>query len=80
MMPKETDDGNRYAWLDQIESEGVSKALRKLSQQQIEIITLVAFEGYNATDTGRILGLTQQGVSWHISKIKKVLKNIKFDF
>lgn len=80
VMPKETDDGNRYAWLDQIESEEVSKALRKLSQQQIEILTLVAFEGYNATEAGKILGLTQQGVSWHISKIKKILKNFKVDF
>ena len=80
VMPRETDDGNRYAWLDQIESEEVSKALRKLSQQQIEILTLVAFEGYNATEAGMILGLTQQGVSWHISKIKKILKNFKVDF
>ena len=80
VMPRETDDGNRYAWLEQIESEEVSKALRKLSQQQIEILTLVAFEGYNATEAGKILGLTQQGVSWHISKIKKILKNFKVDF
>ena len=79
VLPKETDDGNRYAWLDQIESEEVFKAIRKLSQQQIEILTLVVFEGYNATETGRILGLTQQGVSWHISKIKKIFKNFKID-
>lgn len=80
VMPKESDETDRYAWLDEIESEEVSKALRKLSQQQIEILTLVVFEGYTATETGRILGLTQQGVSWHISKIKKVLKNLKINF
>lgn len=80
VMPKESDETDRYAWLDEIESEKVSKTLRKLSQQQIEILTLVVFEGYTATETGRILGLTQQGVSWHISKIKKVLKNLKINF
>ena len=32
----------------------------------------IAFEGYSATEAGKKLGTTQQGVSWHISKIKKI--------
>ena len=55
----------------------MSRALRSLSPQQIEILTLVAFEGYSANETGRLLDMTQQGVSWHISKMKKILKNLK---
>ncbi len=71
VAPRDTDEGNRYGWLDEVESEEVSRALRSLSSQQIEILTLVAFEGYSATEAGRLLGMTQQGVSWHISKMKK---------
>lgn len=74
---KETDDGKRDSWLDEIDSPKLSAALRRLSQQQIEILTLIAFEGYNATEVGKMLGMTQQGVSWHLSKIKKILKNFK---
>ena len=77
VAPRDTDEGNRYGWLDEVESEEVSRALRSLSSQQIEILTLVAFEGYSATEAGRLLGMTQQGVSWHISKMKKILKNLK---
>lgn len=77
VMPQDTDEGNRYGWLDEVESEEVSRALRSLSPQQVEILTLVAFEGYSATEAGRLLGMTQQGVSWHISKMKKILKNLK---
>lgn len=77
VMPQEIDSERRFGWVDEIESEELSTAIRKLSQQQIEILTLIAFEGYNATEAGKILGLTQQGVSWHICKIKKILKNFK---
>ncbi len=77
VMPRDTDENNRYGWLDEVGSEEVGRALRSLSPQQIEILTLVAFEGYSATEAGKKLGMTQQGVSWHIGKMKKILKNLK---
>lgn len=77
VMPHETDDSRRYSWMDEIDSPELSAALHRLSPQQIEILTLIAFEGYNATEVGKMLGLTQQGVSWHIGKIRKILKIFK---
>lgn len=77
VMPRETDEDRRYGWLDEIDSPELSAALRRLSPQQIEILTLFVFEGYNATEVGKMLGLTQQGVSWHISKIRRILKIFK---
>lgn len=77
VMPRDTDEGNRYGWLDEVESAEVVSALRSLSPQQVEILTLVAFEGYSATEAGKLLGMTQQGVSWHIGRMKKILKNLK---
>lgn len=77
VLPQEVDASRRDSWVDEVESEELSKALRALSTQQIEILTLIAFEGYSATEAGKKLGMTQQGVSWHISKIKKILKNLK---
>lgn len=79
VMPRETDENNRYGWLDEIEDPAAARVLRSLSPQQIEILTLIAFEGYNATETGKMMGLTQQGVSWHISRFKKILRNLKID-
>jgi hypothetical protein len=76
VMPQETDSSNRYGWVDSIESEVLSAVIRKLSKHQLELLTFIV-EGCNATEAGKMLGLTQQGASWHIRKIKKLLKNFK---
>lgn len=74
VMPQDTDEGNRYGWLDEVESEALSAALRKLSDEDIELLTLYVFDGYSTTEIASLQGIAHQNVSKKIRRIKKSLK------
>lgn len=75
VMPQESDSNNRYGWVDEIESESLSEALKQLSPEDIELLTLYVFEGYGVTEIARMQGIAQPTVSKKIARIKKFLKN-----
>nr|WP_300915324.1 sigma-70 family RNA polymerase sigma factor [uncultured Acetatifactor sp.] len=74
-MPKDTDDERRDGWLDEIESEELSAALRRLSTEDIELLTLYAFDGYGVTEIAAMQGVTHPTISKKLKRIKKILKN-----
>lgn len=74
---KETDDTRRYGWLDEIDSPKLFDALNRLSPEDIELLTLYAFDGYTVIEIAEIKGITHQNVSRRIRCIKKSTK--KFD-
>ena len=74
VMPKDTDSERRYSWLDEIGSENLSAALRRLSAEDIELLTLYVFDGYSTTEIASMKGIAHQNVSKKIRRIKKFLK------
>ena len=74
VMPRDTDENNRYGWLDEIESEELSVAIQKLSDEDIELLTLYVFDGYSTTEIAALQGIAHQNVSKKIRRIKKFLK------
>lgn len=72
---KETDDSRRYGWLDEIDSPELSAALHCLSPEDIELLTLYAFDGYTVIEIAAMKGIAHQNVSKKIRRIKKFLKN-----
>lgn len=72
---KETDDSRRYGWLDEIDTPKLSAALRKLSPEDIELLTLYVFEGISVIEIAAMKGITHQNVSKKIRRVKKFLRN-----
>lgn len=70
----EEDFSGRYDWLSSIGDVNLSLKLRKLSVQDLELLTLFVFEGLSQAEIARNWGCTQQSVSWRLKKIKKLFK------
>ena len=75
VMPQETDESNRYGWMDEVESEVLYASLQKLSDDDIDLLTLYVFEGFSVVEIAAMKGIAHQNVSKKIRRIKKFLKN-----
>ena len=74
----EIDDcmGTRYWWIDLIEDFKIVGIIKTLPKIDIELITLIVFEGYSQTDAASILQITDRAVRAHWSKIKDLFVNV----
>jgi RNA polymerase sigma factor (sigma-70 family) len=75
VMPQETVGNNRYGWVEEIRSEALSAAVQRLSDADIELLTLHVYEGYGVSEIAKMKGVTQSAISQKIIRIKKFLKN-----
>ena len=69
---------SRFTWIGEIEDENLLSALEKLSDDDLEILTLYIYEGYNTVELSKAYGIAHQNISKRIIKITNFLKN--FDF
>ena len=74
IMPQETDSSRRDYWVDEIDSPWLSAALRQLSPQDIELLTLYVFDGYRVTEIAAMQGVSQPTVSKKLKRIGNFLK------
>ena len=65
---------SRYGWIDEIENPRLLDAIRQLTQEQIEIITLLVFDECEQDEIAKIIGINQSSVSRRIATIKKIFK------
>ncbi len=68
--------GGRYGWVEEIEDSKLLDKLRKLSQADLELLTLIAIEGYSQPEIGLIMDCSQSNISQKITRIKNFLKKI----
>jgi RNA polymerase sigma factor (sigma-70 family) len=64
----------RYAWIDELEDEQLAKELKSLSVEDIELITLYAFEERSQEEISKQFGISQRAVSKRIEKLRKFFK------
>ena len=64
-----------YAWVETIEDEELYRQLRTLSAADLELITLIAMEGYRQSEVARMWGCSQVAVHKRMKKIKKILRS-----
>ena len=69
---------SRFAWIGEIEDENLLSALEKLSDGDLEILTLYIYEGYSTVELSKVYRIAQQNISKRILKITKFLKNFYF--
>lgn len=68
--------GGRYGWVEEIEDAGLLDKLRRLSRDDLELLTLITIEGYSQTETARLQGCSQKNISMKMSRIKRFLRKI----
>ncbi len=66
---------SRFAWIGEIEDERLLSALENLSDVDLELITLYAYEGYDTVEISKAFGTTKQNISKKIHRITNFIKN-----
>ena len=65
---------SRFAWIGEIEDENLLSALERLSDDDLEILTLYIYEGYSTVELSKVYGIAHQNISKRIIKITNFLK------
>ena len=68
---------SRFAWIGEIEDERLLSALENLSDSDLELITLYAYEGYDTVEISKEFGKTKQNISKKIQRIANFIKNFQ---
>lgn len=66
---------DRMAWIDEIEDENIARALKEMKYEDLDILTMLVFEGYKSKEIAEEKGISPQAISKKISKLKNFLKN-----
>ena len=61
--------------IGEIEDEHLLSALEKLSDEDLELLTLYIYEGYSTVELSKAYGIAHQNISKRIIKITNFLKN-----
>lgn len=70
----EADFSDRYSWIYTIENQNLLQSLCKLSEDDLELLTLYAIEGFTQSQIAKRLGCNQSVVSKKLKRIKIFLK------
>ena len=70
---------SRFAWIGEIEDERLLSALENLKDEDLEIITMYAYEGYDITEISKVYGVSRPTISIKIKRIANFLKNFNFN-
>ena len=70
---------SRFAWIGEIENEQLLTALETFKTEDLEIITMYAYEGYDITEISKVYGVSRPTISIKIKRITKFLKNFNFN-
>lgn len=71
----EEDFLGRHDWIDTISNDALSKKLKDLSNDELELLTLLAIEGYTQREIARIMHCSQNAIYKRLIKIKRILKD-----
>lgn len=67
------EDNSRYGWVKKCKNEVLENNLRKLSQKDLELVTLLIVDGLSETEIAEMQQVTQQAISKKWTRIKKFL-------
>ena len=70
---------SKFVWIGEIEDERLLSALENLSEDDLKLLTLYAYEGYTVTEISKVLGVSQPTISIKIKRITNFLKKFDFD-
>lgn len=65
---------SRFTWIGEIEDERLLSALENLSKDDLKLLTLYAYEGYNESEISKAFNVSQPAIHKRIMKISIFLK------
>ena len=65
---------SRFAWIGKIENERLLSALENLSEDDLKLLTLYVYEGYNESEISKVFNVSQPAIHKRIMKIAIFLK------
>ncbi|MDY5945082.1 MAG: sigma factor-like helix-turn-helix DNA-binding protein, partial [Faecalibacterium sp.] len=65
---------SRFAWIGEIEDERLLSALENLSEDDLKLLTLYVYEGYNESEISKVFNVSQPAIHKRIMKIAIFLK------
>lgn len=65
---------SKFAWIGEIENERLLSALENLSEDDLKLLTLYAYEGYNESEISKVFNISQPAIHKRIMKITIFLK------
>lgn len=65
----------RFAWVGEIKNERLQAGLEKLSDEELQLITLYFRDEYSTVELSKAYGITHQNISKRIIKITNFLMN-----
>ena len=65
---------SRYWWIEELDDPQLVKKLKSLSANDLELLTLIVFDGYSQSELAKKMTVTQQALSKKWGRIKKLLK------
>ena len=68
---------SRFTWIGEIEDERLLSALENLKDEDLEIITMYAYKGYDTVEISKAFGTTKQNSSKKIHRISNFIKNFE---
>lgn len=68
---------SRFTWIGEIEDERLLSALENLKVEDLEILTLYAYEGYDTVEISKVFGTSKQNISKKIHRITNFIKNFE---
>ena len=63
-----------FAWIGEIENERLLSALENLSEDDLKLLTLYVYEGYNESEISKVFNISQPAIHKRIMKITIFLK------
>lgn len=67
-------DKSRYWWVEEIDNPVLVKAIKSLSPDQLELLTLVVMDDYGQAEIADLMKVSQSAISQRFNTIKKILK------
>ena len=65
-----------FAWIGEIENERLLSALENLSEDDLKLLTLYVYEGYNESEISKVFNVSQPAIHKRIMKIAIFLKKL----
>ena len=72
----DTDLRGRYDWIESLDDEELAGRLKKLSEDDRELLTQIVMDGLTKAEVARLRGVTRQSINDKIQRIKKFLKKV----
>ena len=68
-------DKSRYWWVEEIEDEVLARRVKSMASEEIEMITLLVFDGYTQIEASQKMGMPYRTFKFKFRNIKEFLKN-----